>query len=447
MAERTDHDPNGAAWAPDSGLKNTTQWISPLPTPDSPPNPLPPVQSGFSRRRLLGATAAALGVAVVGGVSYAAGKFGISPRSEIDPYVPERTYQSGDTIKTAAGNVRVSGWRFDIDPEQYTQFLFANPEVDFFSYDIHLPRDPSLNQASLIQERGVLVSEAGFNNSTVGGRPYKSTRIFPFGDGIAFPDQKPDVRQHNTAQMALQARQENGRMKHSNVYSVELKYHTAPGAEKKQVYFEEELTDELRAEIESFARDFDRFSGALPRIYVYNALGEGDRAGYKYTELGKRVVLPSAVFTDPEFKQEGYIQLCQALAHEMIREKTNFVSDDPFVPAYERAVRQYRVQGTAFQNIFNLNYHKGLPPHILHTAIDPFRSQEALFVSALTTLKMYPERFFEEYSDLGSEDKDAVREVVFGVERTLNEAKSPHNSAKVVDLIPKIDQIDATIYR
>ncbi len=341
-----------------------------------------------------------------------------------------RIYESGDTIETPAGKVRINGWNLDFadkdmktGPDQYMEFRTTNIKG---RADFQVMKHPHLFHANNADE--LLDTES---------KTYRVT-LFPFRENKHLPIQ--------TATLELLVRDKISNVLDSFQYGIRVKAFTDPDTYDLGVYSEEPLPQSTLHALEQLRSAFkDRFNMyTMDDIYLVNASydtkeGKVHHRVAKRDDENKRAVISTNSFTHPQYENEGLILAFHELSHGIV-DKTRKLLDQSYSVAlwnaYVSCSKAAGYKGPIFEHLesisegennkmFRLFDESAYAREIVHDPIrtigHPYENSNELFASGLTVFKFFGKEFLDRYNKLNGSQKSAAKETGKAIFRIIEQ--------------------------
>jgi len=201
---------------------------------------------------------------------------------------------------------------------------------------------------------------------------------------------------------------------------------------------------------------FDKFIFP-PVVYIFEVTDVKKRGGINVIEEN-RIELPSIIFTNPIFTNEGLIVLTHELAHSIVKEiiynkdqEANKRLFDAYaglvkaagwdipIPSFSNPALETSPYFTIFDESHYVKREEPQESYNIHFYGHPYSDHTELFSSALTVFRFFPSEFIKGYNQLNEEQKGLVREAVHAIFNVL-EFLNP-NIDDIKRLIPEYESL------
>lgn len=165
--------------------------------------------------------------------------------------------------------------------------------------------------------------------------------------------------------------------------------------------------------------------------------------------------MPSIIFTNPKFSNEGIIKLFHELCHSIFLKSILYNQNNPrlnmeLYNAYKTLIKESglanliliskltgplkEIEDNDYFSIFDeSSYISGIDISYGH----PYSDHNELFASALTVFRYFPDEFIERYRKLSSDKQKVIGEVV----KTIFSVLESINSDNINNLLPKYNSL------
>jgi hypothetical protein len=249
---------------------------------------------------------------------------------------------------------------------------------------------------------------------------------------------------------------DKGRIISTDIYPIKLNFYTytPPSGEDERIriFSETHLPNELLKNLHQLHAVFNRFT--IPSVvYIFEVTDPKNRGGINVIEEN-RIELPSIIFTNPIFTNEGLIVLTHELAHSIVKEiiynkdqEANKRLFDAYaglvkaagwdipIPSFFNPALETSPYFTIFDESHYVKREEPQESYNIHFYGHPYSDHTELFSSALTILRFFPSEFIQRYNQLNEEQRGLVKEVVGAILNAL-EFLNP-NTGDIELLIPE----------
>ncbi len=326
----------------------------------------------------------------------------------VETRASEKIYISGETIENPVASIKIEGWNLVFDKEKLGRYQSSPDRVAFVLVGAPFYTPPDMN---VFRAEPVI-------------------RALP----------SPEFRQKGLIYLHFTETDKSGGIVRSEVYPIKLKYYSTPKKdefETPRIFSEVQLDPDLLEKAKKTAEALGQLSYYTP-IYIYKNDDPG--RGGDFDPSTKRIDLPSIMFTDPVFKDEGIIRLSHEMAHAIMSNVINNHLDPRLnvmlVEVYKNLVlaaatidpklftfpmRTFslfgapeEVRNNPYFSIFSESSYVKTDANkdVLATYSHPFSNHDELFASALTVLRSFPDQFIARYMTLDPKMREPIREVV-----------------------------------
>ena len=357
--------------------------------------------------------------------------------------VKSRDYKSGEMIEVLPVPVEIDGWGVYINKESLREYSGKNAEssLEFSLIGRAMSDFPSIRT-------GFGVFSTSYTNSVEReGKNYWKM------EGMPFSYEFTDV-------FLIFAQREKGELTSSVAFPLNFEVFTYKEKEDDlpKIYSEIPLEEMLLKELHEQHKVFDKFTAPYG-VFILKSeklagmndedLEERMRGGYcNYDD--SRIYLPSIIFTNPRFPNEGRMKMYHELAHVIMNSVINDDRDQrvniALFSAYAELVKAagYDIPMPTFSmfgppdeiennpcfSIFDeSSYLKGVAEQrFIQGYGHPYNSHNETFASALAVFRFFPDEFARRYEKLGGNVKKAVRNAANAVLNVV-EAMNPDENA------------------
>ncbi len=394
------------------------------------------------------------------------------PTPQEAPKIPQpenRIYKSGDTIETPAGPVKIKGWWFLIDPAESKKYEDSGPHYATFVLE-NVPAQSPMWLPNIDTGGGgsfmLPVNVDGKNMLGMRGYPPNGIPGDPTLQSITLK-----VVEKNTETNSYAV----------HLYPVMLDYSTyipdGGDSNSPPFYAELPLPEQAGKDICAVQQLFSNLGIQLP-IYIFAETDPSGRGG-DFSPANHYAEVPSIIFTEPVFANEGQMKLYHELSHALLNNliyNRLFASDgNKWNPRLENLMNAFeglriavgkpedgQLSGIAgaptdikknpyFAMFGESNYVQTTDKDELTHYSHPFDNYDELFASSMTVLHFFGRKFIDNYKEYQAnhtiEHIDLIANVANAiidlVEYFARGAEDPETLIKQV--LPEYDELKAVL--
>ena len=357
---------------------------------------------------------------------------------------PLKIYKSGEVIENPVTTIKIDGWRI----------LFDRVKMENYRAN-SISRQPEFRLINPYKEQPVVTPTGGYGTSDV---DQHGKRVPGLGAFV-------QIQTHplaNDQLIFLQfSEEEKGQIVRSEIYPIDLENFTykAQKMERTVVFSEEPLNETRLRNIYELRKLSGKFNfPSPPDILIFKSTDKENRGG-EYSYIDDSIYLPSILFTEPDFENEGTFSLWHELSHGIYQNAINERRDQRIVSklfdAYKNLIEaagykipmpSYSLFGVPKQvaenPYFRIFSESSYVPSKRPVGVEyghPYSDDTELFASGLTILRFFPNEFTERFKSLDQNQQLVVGNAAACIIDVL-EKINPEEEA-LMELLPQYRQL------
>lgn len=384
----------------------------------------------LTRREFLKGSTTFLGGAVVGGTLDRI-------HEAIRDAEPAKIYTDGEVIETPQFPIDIEGWNLIFRPHPFRE---ATKDKNNDRYFLSIP-----DENGTLETGSFSGMTYQFLDKERENKAYIAMRVLPHSNNEDYffrlfqrANLGEQLEAADTQLVVLNRVSRDGdRIVGIQSYPIAIKFYTYQPkphtpefiGRHRVVYSEIPLQNTILEEIHRHIWLFSSFNFLKRPVPVF-IRNEAEERGGVFDYDNYRIHLPSVIFTNPEFENEGLAKLDHELAHAIMQGLgANSVDQRLNIRIYN--AYKDLVEGAGFQFPFRPNILGSIPTELLRffeifdessyvefnnkSGSDyghPWQNFHELFASGLTVLRYFPHKFVEKYNNLPEDKRKLVKEVV-----------------------------------